>query len=88
MCGSHDRAALRAGTGEELYASQVAARGGDVASRTAGARTALAGANTRSLSWAVSYTHLRAHETVLEIVCRLLLDKKKTTTYENVLAVL
>ena len=26
---------------------------------------------------AVSYTHLRAHETVLDIVCRLLLDKKK-----------
>ena len=25
----------------------------------------------------VSYTHLRAHETVLEIVCRLLLEKKK-----------
>ena len=24
----------------------------------------------------VSYTHLRAHETVLDIVCRLLLDKK------------
>ena len=29
---------------------------------------------------AVSYTHLRAHETVLAIVCRLLLDKKKHTT--------
>ena len=27
----------------------------------------------------VSYTHLRAHETVLELVCRLLLEKKKTT---------
>ena len=26
----------------------------------------------------VSYTHLRAHETVLELVCRLLLEKKKT----------
>ena len=25
----------------------------------------------------VSYTHLRAHETVLDLVCRLLLDKKK-----------
>ena len=25
----------------------------------------------------VSYTHLRAHETVLDIVCRLLLAKKK-----------
>ena len=34
----------------------------------------------------VSYTHLRAHETVLDLVCRLLLEKKKheinnTSTY-------
>ena len=28
----------------------------------------------------VSYTHLRAHETVLDLVCRLLLEKKKTHT--------
>ena len=28
---------------------------------------------------AVSYTHLRAHETVLDLVCRLLLEKKQTT---------
>ena len=28
----------------------------------------------------VSYTHLRAHETVLDLVCRLLLEKNKTTT--------
>ena len=27
----------------------------------------------------VSYTHLRAHETVLDLVCRLLLKKKKIT---------
>ena len=34
----------------------------------------------------VSYTHLRAHETVLDIVCRLLLEKKKkqlTHMYER-----
>ena len=37
----------------------------------------------RGLLWAglavlgpVSYTHLRAHETVLDLVCRLLLEKK------------
>ena len=30
---------------------------------------------------AVSYTHLRAHETVLDIVCRLLLEKKKEAKY-------
>ena len=28
----------------------------------------------------VSYTHLRAHETVLDLVCRLLLEKKKYIT--------
>ena len=28
----------------------------------------------------VSYTHLRAHETVLDLVCRLLLEKKKNAT--------
>ena len=32
---------------------------------------------------AVSYTHLRAHETVLDLVCRLLLEKKKTLTTDN-----
>src|SRR5664280_3598345 len=31
----------------------------------------------------VSYTHLRAHETVLDIVCRLLLEKKKKPTINN-----
>ena len=30
---------------------------------------------------AVSYTHLRAHETVLDLVCRLLLEKKKKITH-------
>ena len=32
----------------------------------------------------VSYTHLRAHETVLDLVCRLLLEKKKTIKYRSV----
>src|SRR5660397_278844 len=32
---------------------------------------------------AVSYTHLRAHETKANIVCRLLLEKKKQTTNKN-----
>ena len=31
----------------------------------------------------VSYTHLRAHETVLDLVCRLLLEKK--TTYKHMI---
>ena len=29
----------------------------------------------------VSYTHLRAHETVLDLVCRLLLEKTKLTRH-------
>ena len=31
----------------------------------------------------VSYTHLRAHETVLDLVCRLLLEKKNITNKDN-----
>ena len=31
----------------------------------------------------VSYTHLRAHETVLDLVCRLLLEKKKHQNHNN-----
>eukprot|EP00657_Telonema_sp_P-1_P011318 TRINITY_DN633_c0_g1_i4.p1 TRINITY_DN633_c0_g1~~TRINITY_DN633_c0_g1_i4.p1 ORF type:complete len:257 (+),score=117.79 TRINITY_DN633_c0_g1_i4:581-1351(+) len=31
----------------------------------------------------VSYTHLRAHETVLDLVCRLLLEKKKKKTHKK-----
>ena len=34
-------------------------------------------------SVAVSYTHLRAHETVLDLVCRLLLEKKKHTMFNH-----
>ena len=30
------------------------------------------------IAFAVSYTHLRAHETGRNLVCRLLLEKKKT----------
>ena len=30
----------------------------------------------------VSYTHLRAHETVLDLVCRLLLEKKNVMPYQ------
>src|SRR5660397_284733 len=33
--------------------------------------------SSRDLSGPVSYTHLRAHETKANLVCRLLLEKKK-----------
>ena len=35
---------------------------------------------------AVSYTHLRAHETVLDLVCRLLIEKKHTHTQHTQLS--
>ena len=37
-------------------------------------------ANDTGRAYSVSYTHLRAHETVLDLVCRLLLEKKPYTT--------
>ena len=33
----------------------------------------------------VSYTHLRAHETVLDLVCRLLLEKKKKVKTQSLI---
>ena len=38
---------------------------------------------TPKIGVAVSYTHLRAHETVLDLVCRLLLEKKTTHTHTH-----
>eukprot|EP00658_Telonema_sp_P-2_P039693 TRINITY_DN28369_c0_g1_i3.p1 TRINITY_DN28369_c0_g1~~TRINITY_DN28369_c0_g1_i3.p1 ORF type:complete len:233 (+),score=66.41 TRINITY_DN28369_c0_g1_i3:50-748(+) len=38
------------------------------------------------LGYAVSYTHLRAHETPEHLVCRLLLEKKKKCTLSNPIA--
>src|SRR5665648_1245071 len=42
-----------------------------------GAQMSVTGSNV--LSTPVSYTHLRAHETRHDLVCRLLLEKKKKT---------
>ena len=36
-------------------------------------------AAAKGAAYAVSYTHLRAHETPEHLVCRLLLEKKNTT---------
>ena len=38
------------------------------------------GASVINMS-SVSYTHLRAHETVLDLVCRLLLEKKNDKSH-------
>src|SRR5450759_5595381 len=58
----------------------------DSAARTCGTRPRQCFTNGRepttsvlSPFWTVSYTHLRAHETRHDLVCRLLLEKKKKT---------
>eukprot|EP00831_Metopus_contortus_P037612 TRINITY_DN29636_c0_g1_i1.p2 TRINITY_DN29636_c0_g1~~TRINITY_DN29636_c0_g1_i1.p2 ORF type:complete len:126 (-),score=4.42 TRINITY_DN29636_c0_g1_i1:1-378(-) len=38
----------------------------------------------QTLPTPVSYTHLRAHETSLHLVCRLLLEKKKKTNSQQI----
>ena len=47
------------------------------ADRVATKTTVAANVRRGTTNRAVSYTHLRAHETVLDLVCRLLLEKKK-----------
>ena len=63
------------------------AKASSVSNRAAGERAKNAAQKARTAAWptTVSYTHLRAHETVLDIVCRLLLEKKKqhTNNYDN-----
>ena len=64
---------VNASTGLEttLYWAKVAA------SHTSEAMEVLSDMLLRATFEPVSYTHLRAHETVLDLVCRLLLEKKK-----------
>ena len=53
-----------------------------VASQAGFQRDTVAASTVDTRLTAVSYTHLRAHETVLDLVCRLLLEKKKNV-YTN-----
>ena len=71
----------RSSAASDVYKRQAdaLARGGGAARR---ATPGLRKPHRRSTGLAVgtgpvSYTHLRAHETVLDLVCRLLLEKKK-----------
>ena len=57
-----------------LYLAQM--RGGEHAVNAQAVMRELRGLPDH-IQTAVSYTHLRAHETVLDLVCRLLLEKKK-----------
>ena len=71
----------RSSAASDVYKRQVGDLGADrvhllhpavLLARHLGVRDGYAGT-----AGAVSYTHLRAHETVLDLVCRLLLEKKK-----------
>ena len=53
---------------------------GDGVLRTAGELARETRRHPAILLGPVSYTHLRAHETVLDLVCRLLLENKKKPT--------
>ena len=67
-----------AGAAHHLHG--CAAHGAGQRAAGAAARPALpGGAAVEGRHAAVSYTHLRAHETVLDLVCRLLLEKKKNS---------
>ena len=88
-------AAAAAGAGLSYAAGVLAVGAGsgltvnadDVALTTPGAlsvatSSSAAGNHTHAITSSsnpVSYTHLRAHETVLDLVCRLVLEKKKNT---------
>ena len=59
------------------WASASTYRGTDMRGGANGARIRLAPQNQWAINNPVSYTHLRAHETRHDLVCRLLLEKKK-----------
>ena len=71
----------RSSAASDVYKRQAIDRvdgGGDFfTEKIAGMGQNRCDAGARRACAAVSYTHLRAHETVLDIVCRLLLEKKK-----------
>ena len=52
--------------------------------RDAGLEIAETPTSKGDLAKTVSYTHLRAHETVLDLVCRLLLEKKQTHIRQHI----
>ena len=70
------------GSGKSTFSKILA---GHSAYEVTGGTVTLEGQNLLDLApEAVSYTHLRAHETVLDLVCRLLLDKTKIHIYNYI----
>ena len=82
MAGKRRRKSLRGSSGaDELTGTQkkrsVYGLAGDDVISTQEGRYKVYGGEGKDKFVTVSYTHLRAHETVLDLVCRLLLEKKK-----------
>ena len=75
----------RSSAASDVYKRQAIISAGPAARllflTTFAAKQSLSGLEPLSGIPAVSYTHLRAHETVLDLVCRLLLEKKKNIHY-------
>ena len=71
----------RSSAASDVYKRQADARAcqeaGGITRKIAMAAEVIARIGDPRAADTVSYTHLRAHETVLDIVCRLLLEKKK-----------
>ena len=76
--------------GTATYAAKATSGGAEVSAGDValGAGVGILGGLLTSYFTPVSYTHLRAHETVLDLVCRLLLEKKNTHTKQRALRLL
>ena len=75
----------RSSAASDVYKRQRQRRGRCVLAQRAleagGGRVSATAALAEDSRIPVSYTHLRAHETVLDLVCRLLLEKKKNSQH-------
>jgi len=71
---------VKAATGEVVTAEELG--GADLHTRLSGVADHFAQDDAHALGMAlVSYIHIRAHENVIDLVCRRLLDKKNTDFY-------
>ena len=66
----------RSSAASDVYKRQVGDHDEDQEGVLAEEAALVAGEQVGGAGEAVSYTHLRAHETVLDLVCRLLLEKQ------------
>ena len=77
----------RSSAASDVYKRQLlveAVLGGDLGGELGHLERVGVGAHVAELGHdPVSYKHLRAHETVLDLVCRLLLEKKNSTEHHT-----